>query len=225
MEIKESWFYDLSKIKDKKIKINTWLKVYFYDNWIFDREVTILDKVELKYYSVIDLESTRNISFFQNGEWWSLDVSILLLSLNKQKINYNIGTIISNNNLKTDVKILSIVWNDWYINLDWIIEIKEKLSSLDSNLEEENIFLSDSWIILASPQLLVKSNDVKAKHSCKIEKLSEQKKFYIKSRWLSDNEAESLLVYWKIKNLFKFENEEIEKNYLELTKRINTFFH
>lgn len=225
MEIKESWFYDLSKIKDKKIKINTWLKVYFYDNWIFDREVIILDKVELKYYSIVDLESTRNISFFQNGKWWSLDVSILLLSLNKQKINYNIGTIISNSNLKTDVKILSIVWDDWYINLDWIIEIKEKLSSLDSNLEEENIFLSDSWIILASPQLLVKSNDVKAKHSCKIEKLSEQKKFYIKSRWLSDKEAESLLVYWKIKNLFKFESEEIEKNYLKLTKRINTFFH
>ncbi|MDR1945111.1 MAG: SufD family Fe-S cluster assembly protein [Candidatus Peribacteria bacterium] len=54
----------------------------------------------------------------------------------------------------------------------------------------------------AKPKLLVESNDVKASHSCKVERINNNKIFYLKSRGINENEAIKLLLEANIKSLF-----------------------
>ncbi|MDR2411106.1 MAG: SufD family Fe-S cluster assembly protein [Candidatus Peribacteria bacterium] len=54
----------------------------------------------------------------------------------------------------------------------------------------------------AKPKLKVKSNDVNASHSCKVERISKEKMFYLKSRGISENEVVKLLLEANIKSLF-----------------------
>ena len=54
------------------------------------------------------------------------------------------------------------------------------------------------WI----PTLLVRSDDVEASHSCKIEKISEKNLFYLKSRWIDEKDAHILLLEANVKSIF-----------------------
>ncbi|MDR1987273.1 MAG: SufD family Fe-S cluster assembly protein [Candidatus Peribacteria bacterium] len=54
----------------------------------------------------------------------------------------------------------------------------------------------------AKPKLLIESNDVKASHSCKVERINKEKMFYLKSRGISENEVVKLLLEANIKSLF-----------------------
>ena len=54
------------------------------------------------------------------------------------------------------------------------------------------------WI----PTLLVRSDDVKASHACKMERISDEKLFYLRSRWLGKDNALNMIIEAKIENLF-----------------------
>ncbi|MDR0771881.1 MAG: SufD family Fe-S cluster assembly protein [Candidatus Peribacteria bacterium] len=64
------------------------------------------------------------------------------------------------------------------------------------------MFISETGKIEASPRLEVASNDVKASHSCKVEKVNKDKKFYLESRGLNDKEATKLILEANINSLF-----------------------
>ena len=87
--------------------------------------------------------------------------------------------------------------------------IKMALKQIDNNIEkinwnllEENLFLGNKWRVKAVPTLLVKSNDVKASHSCKMERISDEKLFYLRSRWIWRQNALVMMIEAKIKSLF-----------------------
>lgn len=64
----------------------------------------------------------------------------------------------------------------------------------DGNLEEHNLLLSNGSKIEAIPGLEIRNNEVQAAHSTSLEKMDEEKLFYLKSRGLSKQEAMELLV-------------------------------
>jgi Fe-S cluster assembly protein SufD len=59
---------------------------------------------------------------------------------------------------------------------------------------EENILLGDKLKIKTLPMLDVRSNDVKASHGARIEKLDPQRLFYLQSRGLDDTQAKNLII-------------------------------
>ena len=76
------------------------------------------------------------------------------------------------------------------------------------------------WI----PTLLVRSDDVKAKHSCSIEKISDSKLFYLRSRWIKKNNALQMMIEGYIFDLFKCLNmiewDFYEKLILKIKKKL-----
>ncbi len=64
----------------------------------------------------------------------------------------------------------------------------------DGKLEEHNLLLSSGSKIEAIPGLEIRHNDVQASHSTSLEKMDEEKLFYLKSRGLPEQEAMELLV-------------------------------
>jgi hypothetical protein len=231
MRIIKNWFYKLSELNSVNITIEDNLVVVIFDdifltsslfenvlsNWIM---IDIWENSRVEFYWVIENTSDFKINFLQNKESSNLIVKYLLLSKNNDKVKAKIFSQISASNTKTDIHIISIVWNDWFVDLDWIIEIDKWIQKVDAKLVEENIFLWNNWKVKWIPTLLVRSNDVKASHACKMERISDEKLFYLRSRWIWRENALFMLVESYISSMFMCLSMIDETFYKELFENI-----
>ena len=202
MIIKENWFYDISDILDLEIVISKWITVWIYDSWINNKKIFLEENSFLDFFSFLENKDNHKIEFFQNENNSILNVKYLLFSKNDEVIKSKIYSKISSSYSKSDVKILSLIWNKGNIDLDWVIEIDSGFEKIIWHLKEENLFLSETWKMKWIPTLLVRSDDVEASHSCKSEKISEKNLFYLKSRWIDEKDAHILLLEANVKSIF-----------------------
>lgn len=198
--ITKSGFYKLSSFEEKNIEIEKDLIVCLFDDTDKSFDVNIWDNSTLEYFSFLEKSCELSKKFIcQNNSTVKLN-NIIYSSENKIDAEILWETFWNGNNL--DIKILSFAWNNGKINTHWILKINSETSKNKWILEEENIFLWESWEISWIPTLLVETNDVEASHSCKMEKISDEKLFYLRSRWIWKENALSLIIEAKIKHLY-----------------------
>lgn len=202
MIITKNWFYKLSEFETNKIIIEDNLVVAIFDDLNKNIELNIWENSRIEFYSLIENVQDLNINFIQDKEWSILQVRCLLLSKDNMKLKTRISSELWASRTKSDLQIVSIVWNDWEVDLDWIIQINENIEKVDWKLIEENLFLWNSWKVKWIPTLLVRSDDVKASHACKMERISDDKLFYLRSRGIGKDNALSMMIEAKIKWLF-----------------------
>ena len=217
MQITKSWFYNLEDFWEiYRFEISDWLKIIALDNWKTSKEIIVWKDVDLKICWFLEKEENYEIVFRQIWEKSNLEVNYLNLAKNSEKIKAKIHSKIESNFSQSDVFVSSICWDNWEVDLDWIIELAPNFRKMAWHLTEENIFLWDKGRVRWIPALLVKSNEVEASHACKIEKISEEDLFYLRSRWIDKQNASFILVESKVKNIFKnMENEEIYPDLIE----------
>ena len=217
MQITTSWFYNLEDFWEiSRFEISDWLKIIALDNWKTSKEIIVWKDVDLKICWFLEKEENYEIVFRQIWEKSNLEVNYLNLAKNSEKIKAKIHSKIESNFSQSDVFVSSICWDNWEVDLDWIIELAPNFRKMAWHLTEENIFLWDKGRVRWIPALLVKSNEVEASHACKIEKISEEDLFYLRSRWIDKQNASFILVESKVKNIFKnMENEEIYPDLIE----------
>lgn len=217
MQITKSWFYNLEDFWEiSRFEISDWLKIIALDNWKTSKEIIVWKDVDLKICWFLEKEENYEIVFRQVWEKSNLEVNYLNLAKNSKKIKVKIHSKIESNFSQSDVFVSSICWDNWEVDLDWIIELAPNFRKMAWHLTEENIFLWDKGRVRWIPALLVKSNEVEASHACKIEKISEEDLFYLRSRWIDKQNASFILVESKVKNIFKnMENEEIYPDLIE----------
>ena len=217
MQITKSWFYNLEDFWEiSRFEISDWLKIIALDNWKTSKEIIVWKDVDLKICWFLEKEENYEIVFRQIWEKSNLEVNYLNLAKNSEKIKEKIHSKIESNFSQSDVFVSSICWDNWEVDLDWIIELAPNFRKMAWHLTEENIFLWDKGRVRWIPALLVKSNEVEASHACKIEKISEEDLFYLRSRWIDKQNASFILVESKVKNIFKnMENEEIYPDLIE----------
>ena len=211
MQITKSWFYNLEDFWEiSRFEISDWLKIIALDNWKTSKEIIVWKDVDLKICWFLEKEENYEIVFRQVWEKSNLEVNYLNLAKYSEKIKAKIHSKIESNFSQSDVFVSSICWDNWEVDLDWIIELAPNFRKMAWHLTEENIFLWEKGRVRWIPALLVKSNEVEASHACKIEKISEEDLFYLRSRWIDKQNASFILVESKVKNIFKnMENEEI----------------
>ena len=200
--ITKNWFYKLQKQDSAKIVVGDNLVVSFFDYLNTDLEIEIWENSRVEFYSVLKNREDTRINFIQNKENSDLKVRCLILSKNDEKVKAKIYSELAADFVKSDVQIVSIVWNDWFIDLDWIIKIDEWVKKVDANLVEDNLFLGNTGKVKWIPTLLVRSDDVKASHACKMERISDDKLFYLRARWVGKENALSMMIEAKITSLF-----------------------
>lgn len=202
MIIKENWFYDISDILDLEIVISKWITIWIYDSWNVNRKIFLEENSFLDYFSFLENNDNHRVDFLQTKNNSILNVKYLLFSKDNKFIKSKIYSKISSSYSKSDVKILSLIWENWNIDLDWVIEIDSWFEKIKWHLLEENLFLGETWKMKWIPTLLVRSDDVEASHACRIEKISDKKLFYLKSRWIDNKNAYLLLLEANIKSIF-----------------------
>ena len=224
MKITKNWFYKLSEFTTNEINIEDNLIVAIFDDLNENLNIEIWENSRVEFYSLIEKIDDLNINFLQKKESSILQVRCLLLSKDSNKIKTRIYSELWASKTKSDIQIISIIWNNWEVDLDWIIQINENIEKVDWNLNEENLFLGNSWKVNWIPTLLVRSDDVKASHACKMERISDDKLFYLRSRWVGKENALSMMIEAKIKGLFScismLDNEFYEKLLDNILKKI-----
>lgn len=214
MKITENGFYELSKLKTQKLTIEDNLVVIIFDDLNKDIDIDIWENSRVEFYWVLENTDDYKINFIQNKKSSILMIRCLLLSKDYNKLNVRIYSELASNFVKSNIKIVSIVWNNWFVDIDWIIQINNGLEKVEGILKEENLFLWNSWKVRGKPTLLVRSSDVNASHSCKMERISDEKLFYLRSRWIKRKNALSIMIEAKIENLFSCLN-MIDSNFYE----------
>ena len=216
-KISESWFYNLNDLWEfSKLEIEKGIKVTLFDEWDFSKEIIVWNSSKVKLCWFLQGENDYKMFMRQTWEGSKVKIKYLLLSKNNKKTKATIHSKIESNFSKTDVFVSSLSAENWEIDLDWIIELAPNFRQMAGHLIEENVFLWEKAKIRWIPTLLVKSNEVEASHACKIEKISEDDLFYLRSRWIDKKSAVWILIEAKLKNIFKYiEKEDFYENFLE----------
>jgi hypothetical protein len=227
MNIQKNGFYKLSEFKTKKLIIEDNLSVIIFDDWVFypllggdawkaegGININIWENSRVEFYWLLEKLEDYKINFIQNKNNSVLLIRYLLLSKDNNKLKTRIYSELAASFVKSNIHIISIVWNEGFIDIDWIIQINKDLTKAEWSLIEENLFLGNTWKVNGKPTLLVRSADVKASHACKMEKISDEKLFYLRSRWVWKENALTMMIDAKIIKLFTCLS-MVDKNFYE----------
>ena len=219
MKITESWLYLASEITDVEITIADDIEVSFFDDAPHIEKFILWEHTKLKYFSSFITEAIYNKHFLLSSESAELQVKSFLYAEENTVTSKILGELEANH-AKEDIHIVSFAWPNGVIDLDGIVQIDQWIEKVEWYLKEENIFLWESGKIRWIPTLLVRSNDVSASHACNIEKISDDKLFYLRSRGIEKSDATSMMILSYIEKIFWGLREIDEALYERVTSEI-----
>ncbi len=199
MNITKNWFY--TNLDYENIVIEDNLVVAIFDVWDNIKTISLWENSSLEYFSFFWENKNYDKVFTLNKQSSTCHVKSLVYGKNNNlwvKIFWDIEA--SNSNMF--IKILSFVWENSNIYVDWNLKIWSNINKVEANLKEENIYLWSTWRVVWIPTLFVESSDVIVGHSCSIEKISDEKLFYLRSRWIDKDSALKIMVESKIRSLY-----------------------
>lgn len=200
MKIDKSWFYVLEGM-EKDITIPDGVKICLFDESLISRKFTIGNNTILHYFSRFISWGSVEKHFYIAG----VKSDVMVRSFQYVQGTSFTGSFIwelANSESKLDMSIMSIAGEQWEIDIDGVVKINANISKVEWYLKQQNIFLWNSWKIRGIPTLIVHSNDVKASHGCNIEKISDDKLFYLRSRGLDRSLATQVMIEGYLRNAF-----------------------
>lgn len=217
MKITKAWFYKLSDILkgDEKIEITDNIEVSLFDRADGNLRIEVWAWSKLQYFS-----------YFTGKKWeekmYNKEVVLMWDKAESyiQSMNYSeendLSVRIWSESLasdgRLDTNILSFAGKGGKIAVDGILRIEKETTGNKWELDEENIFLWDDARISGIPTLYVETNDMEAGHACRMERISDEKLFYLRSRGLGKENALAIMIEAKIKNIFS-NLEEIDADF------------
>lgn len=201
MKITKSGLYLASDTSDKEITFADDIRVSFFDDTSHIEKFILWENTKLSYFSSFLQEWEYNKHFLLSSERADLEVKSFLYS-EENTITAKILGELDASHTKEDIHIVSFAGSSGVIDLDGIVQIDGWIEKVEGYLKEENIFLGNSGKIRGIPTLLVRSNDVSASHACNIEKISDEKLFYLRSRGIEKSDATSMMIVSYIEKIF-----------------------
>lgn len=200
MNITKNWFY--KNIQAEGIFIWDNLVVAIFDSSNMLKSINVWENSKVEYFSFFSDPFDYEKDIKMNSSNSICVINSLIYSSNS-KLDVKIYAESNASDTKIKAHILSFIWENWDIKIDWTIKINKNLSKVSWNLKEENIYLWTSWKVTWLPVLMIESNDVEASHSCNIEKISDEKLFYLRSRGIWKENALRIMIEAKVKDLYR----------------------
>jgi len=192
-----------------------------YKNFFLKENFVILENEKVLYDLVFDQDWEFFLILINSEIEMSikilsknLKISCLTIWENDTSNKVNIKWIIENSSTKLNIFLWNLMFDNSSVVIDWDIEITKNIKNISGHLMEETIILWKNTKVSTKPLLHIDSNEIEASHWAKIEKISTEKKFYLKSKWLSEKSANKLIVGGYIDSFFGkslTKNDEIKK--------------
>jgi len=192
MNITENKLY-MTQDLSSDMHIADGVNALIYDEENVLRKVTFGAWATLKYFGYFEQENLFNKHFLIN--WGDNRCEIFsLLSSRGEKITAKINGELASSGSFLDMHIVSFVWENGVIDLDGIVNIIEGIEKVE--------------------------DDVKAAHACNMERISDDKLFYLRSRGLPREDATVLMLESYIAKIFGNLEEHHKELYNEIKTRI-----
>jgi Fe-S cluster assembly scaffold protein SufB len=183
------------------------------------RKVVVSNNTKLTWYWVINGNSEYSLQFLtESGE--SI-VRMLLFATESEKLKTTIYSTLAHSNTFTNIHILSLVGESGIIELNGTVRIDPNITKVKGHILEENIFLGSKGNIRWIPSLLVHSDDVEAWHAARIERVSNEKLYYLRSRGIPKDDATVMMIQSSVYGLFYW----LQRNYQdEIMEKVMQIF-
>ncbi len=193
MKIERSGFYDLSEFDSSDITLSPWIRVCLFDSWDSVKRIHISQGVTFDYYGFFTsgFNGEKIFHFLASESEGTVKV---LTHTSQEKLRLRLLGQLSDSSTKVDIDIIALVQNGWEVDIDGCVQIDENIEKVEWYLHQTNIFLWESGKVRGIPTLLVRSNDVKAAHGCNIERISDDKLFYMRSRGIPRDDSLKLII-------------------------------
>jgi Fe-S cluster assembly scaffold protein SufB len=177
------------------------------------RKIIISNYTKLRWYSVAHGRSHYSLQFItESGE--SI-VRMLLLASQDEQLKMNVHSTLSHSDTITNIHILSLAGDSGIIELDGSVQIDSNIAKVKGHILEENIFLGSKGNIRGIPSLFVHSDDVEAGHAARIERVSDEKLYYLRSRGIPKDDATVMMIESSVAGLF----EGLDEKYQEIIRK------
>ena len=182
------------------------------------RTITVSNNTHLTWYGLAQGTGNYSLNFItESGE--SL-IRNLLLASSDEKLSVSIHSILTHSNTVTNIHILSLVGESGNITLNGTVQIDANISKVKGHILEENIFLGSKGNIRGIPALLVHSDDVEAGHAARIERISDEKLYYLRSRGIPRDDASVMMIQSAVLSLFEGLPEEKKEEIMQRVLQI-----
>ncbi len=160
------------------------------------KRTDLAQDAKVNWYSGLfgSMLSRYKIEYFLNGTGASCNDSEVIFGNNEQ--SFDIQTNVNHESPATEGRVVekSILRNKSKSLFKGMIRIKENAPKSNSFLSGRSILLDKDAKSDAIPGLEIFTNDVKATHSASVAQIDEEQVFYLKSRCLTHEEAERIIV-------------------------------
>ena len=217
--IEHSGIYQLDATCPKEIRICAGTSVHIFDatqsKTQFSRTIFLEKGADLVICWYI-YDSHYDLEIRSDGERVKTSIAYLLASKNHIPVSGKIAWKTRHSDSCANVSLVSFAWENGDVTIDGIMDIWPDCKNINAYLQEDAIFLGDHGKIRSIPSLLIRSDDVKAGHSARVEKISGDKLFYLTGRWLDQKSATNLLLESMIGGVFGRFRHIHEKLYQDL---------
>jgi len=182
---------------------------YWHGSW--SKTIKVGTGAKLHYLIIMKEEVELNLRVESVWEWAEIFVKGLLLAKDGSKLKLTAHAHLMHNHAEADLHLVSFLQNGSETEVDGGVDLHEGVSKISGHLLEENIVLGEDIKIKTLPMLDVHSSDVSASHGCRITKLDPGKMFYMRSKGLSKEQAEELMIRGYFEQVFEWnQGDEID---------------
>lgn len=114
--------------------------------------------------------------------------------LEYENVKINLKTNIHANNSKININIVALVHDKSTITLDGNLHIYWWIKKVEAKLYEETLLFWSAKYVSLIPWLRVDSPDVVASHWAKVQRISQERLFYMQSRGLDEEKTISMII-------------------------------
>lgn len=193
---------------------NQYVIVDVFNTWKGYRKITLGESSKLTYLCICSGSISVDIDISSIWKESEANIKGLILWEEEWKLFLKCHSNLLNDYATSNIHLVSFLKNWSNCEIDWWVNLHKNVKKVEGHLLEENIVLGEDIRIKTLPMLDVHSSDVAASHGARIQKLSEEKLFYLRSRGLEKKESERLMLEGYVTELFSQvdsqENEEID---------------
>lgn len=188
----DEYFWDITKDSKVNIEVNKNISsklVIINNEHDVDLEINLYSNAHLIINS-LNKNANYNIRINLLEENSDITYNHSMISSVGAITNYKINHLANNTNSLINNNGVNLENNKLYFNVDGIVNRDSKMVNINQKNRIINIKNGDSKII---PNFIIDNNDISANHSAYIGNFSEDDKYYIKSRGISEEEMYKLL--------------------------------
>jgi Fe-S cluster assembly scaffold protein SufB len=127
------------------------------------------------------------------------------------QIEVEIITEVVWDHVSSTLDLLALATDQSKISIEWIVRVSSPYRQVSTRVDQTNILIGSGARVRGVPRLEISTDDIEWGHSCRIHRLGGESLFYLTSRGLTHEHAETLLLQSEVSRHLRTVDGEIQE--------------